>query len=128
MTNATSTLVEQLNINPKLSSCNSPYFNKDIFNEFNTEISANGRENISDKFKQKLNALSEETDFYECNEFEISALLGVPLWRLRDLRSANNNSYPFRKLHTRKQSQVKRDVGKVVYPLGDVRKKIFVSA
>ncbi len=65
-----------------------------------------------------------ESDLYECNEFEVAVLTGAPLWRLRDFRSAKNNYYPFVKLPKPKSDEtrkVKRDVRKVVYPLGRLR-------
>ena len=101
-----------------------PYFNRENYAAYNTAVEAEGRENISQNFKNKIEALRAESDLYECNEFEVAVLTGAPLWRLRDFRSAKNNYYPFVKLPKPKSDEtrkVKRDVRKVVYPLGRLR-------
>jgi len=112
--------------NPKTISRTSPYFDKDDYAAFNKQVLAYGRENISENFKNKIDALVAETDFYEANEFEVSVLTGAPIWRLRDFRSAKNYSYPFRKLCAGKP-EGKKDVGKVVYPLVELKKSLASS-
>ena len=108
----------------KLINCTSNYFTRENYTLFNEQVAAGGRENISEDFKNKIEALRAESDLYECNEFEVAVLTGAPLWRLRDFRSAKNNYYPFVKLPKLKSDEtrkVKRDVRKVVYPLGRLR-------
>ena len=65
------------------------------------------------------------------NEYEVSALTGAPLWRLRDYRSVQNNHYPFLKLRKKQncdgKARAKRDVSKVVYPLGLLKLNLSVA-
>ena len=92
--------------------------------DLNKETGLVQNKNASQNFKNKIEALRAESDLYECNEFEVAVLTGAPLWRLRDFRSAKNNYYPFVKLPKPKSDEtrkVKRDVRKVVYPLGRLR-------
>ena len=100
----------------------SNYFDRNNYTLFNKQVAADGRENISEDLKNKIEALRAESDLYECNEYEVAVLTGAPIWRLRDLRSEKNNHYPFKKLKrlnsVGKLKKSKRNVSKVVYPFG----------
>ena len=104
-----------------------PYFNRENYAAYNTAVEAEGRENISQNFKNKIEALRAETDYYECNEYEVSVLTGAPLWRLRDLRSEKNNHYHFTKLKKFNSVGKARNASKVVYPLGRLRSSICTA-
>ena len=105
----------------------SNYFDRNNYALFNKQVEAVGRENISDDFKNKIEALRAETDYYECNEYEVSVLTGAPLWRLRDLRSEKNNHYPFTKLKKFNSVGKARNASKVVYPFGRLRSAICTA-
>ena len=111
----------------KLINCTSNYFTRENYTLFNKQVAAGGRENISEDFKNKIEALRAETDYYECNEYEVSVLTGAPLWRLRDLRSEKNNHYPFTKLKKFNSVGKARNASKVVYPLGRLRSSICTA-
>jgi len=117
--------------NTRLINGTCPYFNREIYTEFNKQVETVGRDNISKNFKNKIEALGAETDLYECNEYEVAVLTGAPLWRLRDFRSMQNNHYPFKKLRKKPdyigKTKVKRDVSKVVYPLGLLKTSLSVA-
>ena len=106
----------------------SNYFDRNNYTLFNKQVAAVGRENISDDFKNKIEALRAESDLYECNEYEVAVLTGSPIWRLRDLRSEKNNHYPFKKLKrlnsVGKLKKSKRNASKVVYPFGMLKASI----
>jgi|TARA_E500000318_G_scaffold75853_1_gene70441 hypothetical protein len=106
----------------------SNYFDRNNYALFNKQVEAVGRENISDDFKNKIEALRAESDLYECNEYEVAVLTGSPIWRLRDLRSEKNNHYPFKKLKrlnsVGKLKKSKRNASKVVYPFGMLKASI----
>ena len=106
----------------------SNYFDRNNYALFNKQVEAVGRENISDDFKNKIEALRAESDLYECNEYEVAVLTGSPIWRLRDLRSEKNNHYPFKNLKrlnsVGKLKKSKRNVSKVVYPFGMLKASI----
>tara|TARA_R100001591_G_scaffold29016_1_gene39953 strand:+ start:693 stop:1067 length:375 start_codon:yes stop_codon:yes gene_type:complete len=105
----------------------SSYFDLHSFTEFNKQVKEHGRENISADLKNKIEALKAESDFYECNEYEVSVLTGAPLWRLRDLRSEKNNHYPFTKLKKFNSVGKARNASKVVYPFGRLRSAICAA-
>ena len=118
--------VDEMN-ESRLINRTSCYFDLQTFTEFNRQVKQLGRENISESLKNKIDALRAESDFYECNEYEVSVLTGAPLWRLRDLRSDKNNHYPFTKLKKFNSVGKARNASKVVYPFGRLRSAICTA-